>query len=97
MLSSGCAPGGRTRRREVKGGRGGSLGANKGQGKVNNDGGGCGHSNWIQICLELVPVTRVDGTSELMSMTLGVGQRLVVEGLGTLGRVCAGFFLSNLF
>ena len=40
MLSSGCAPGGRTRRREVKGGRGGSLGANKGQGKVNNDGGG---------------------------------------------------------
>ena len=40
MLSSGCAPWGRTRRREVRGGRGSGLGANKGQGKVNNDGGG---------------------------------------------------------
>ena len=31
---------GHTRRREVRGGRCGGLGANKGQGKVNNDGGG---------------------------------------------------------
>ena len=40
MLSSGCAPWGHTRRREVRGGRSGGPGANKGQGKVNNDGGG---------------------------------------------------------
>ena len=45
MLSLGCAPWGRTRRREVRGGRDGGLGVNKGQGEVNNDGGGCGHSN----------------------------------------------------
>ena len=85
-MSLGCAPWGRTRRREVRGGRGGGLGVNKGQGEVNNDGGGCGHSNWIQICLELVPMTRVDGTDELMSMMLGVGQRLVVGGFGYFGK-----------
>ena len=79
-------PWGHTRRREVRGGRAGGLGANKGQGKVNNDGGGCGHSNWIQTCLELVPVTRVDGADELMSMTLGVGQRLVVGGFAYFGK-----------
>ena len=28
-------------------------------------------------------MTRVDGAGELMSMMLGIGQRLVVGGLGT--------------
>ena len=39
-----------------------------------------------------MPVTRVDGVGELMSMMLGVGQRLVVGGFGYLGRICAGLF-----
>ena len=42
-------------------------------------------------------MTRADGAGELMSMTLGVGQRLVVGEFGYFGKNMCWVFLSNLF